>query len=321
MIIATGGAGFIGSNLVKGLNDLGKTDILVVDDLSQGDKFKNLLALDVKDYVDQGDFMDKLLQGKYDNAGIDAVFHNGACSDTMEYNGKYMLNNNYEYSKDLLQFCLRKRIPFIYASSASVYGSGLRGFQVTPECEWALNVYAFSKLFFDRYVRRVLPVAESQIVGLRYFNVFGPQENHKGKMASVTYQFFRQLKTDGVVKLFAGVDGYADGEQKRDFIYVKDVVAINLFFYKNSAKRGIFNCGTGRASSFNELANALLTSAGGGEIKYVEFPTTLKGKYQNFTQADMSWLEDEGCSHRFASLTEAVGEYYRCLMENDGYLS
>ena len=190
MIIVTGGAGFVGSNLVKGLNEAGKKDILVVDNLSQGDKYKNLLALAIKDYSDKHSFLQDLKSGKYGAERIEAIFHDGACSDTMEYNGKYMMDNNYEYSKELLHFCVGREIPFIYASSASVYGNGANGFKESEECEGALNVYAFSKLMFDRYVRQVLPGAKSQIVGLRYFNVYGPQENHKGKMASVAYQFF-----------------------------------------------------------------------------------------------------------------------------------
>lgn len=294
MIIVTGGAGFIGSNLVKGLNDRGLRDILVVDDLSQGEKFKNLLALDIRDYLDKDDFMAALIAGKYDREAIEAVFHDGACSDTMEYNGKYMLDTNYTYSKELLHFCQRRRSPFIYASSASVYGNGVNGFRESPECEWALNVYAFSKLQFDRYVRRILPTADAQIVGLRYFNVYGPQENHKARMASVAYHFFHQLADSGVVRLFKGTDGYGDGEQRRDFVYVKDIVDVNLFFYDNPANNGIFNCGTGKANTFNAVAKAMIKANGGGKIEYIEFPATLKGKYQNFTEADLAQLKAAG---------------------------
>lgn len=320
MIIVTGGAGFIGSNLVKGLNDRGHDNVLVVDDLSQGDKFKNLLALDVKDYVDKDAFLAAVAAGRYDGEAIEAVFHNGACSDTMEHNGRYMLDTNFEYSKALLHLCQRRRIPFIYASSASVYGSGAHGFREAPECEWALNVYAFSKLLFDRYVRRVLPTAASQIVGLRYFNVFGTQENHKGRMASVAYHFFHQLRKDGVVRLFKGTDGYGDGEQRRDFVYVKDVVDVNLFFYDNSDKSGVFNCGTGRANTFNAVAQAAIKALGTGRIEYIDFPEALRGKYQNFTEADMSRVREAGYARQFTPLEEAVGEYYGYLAENEGYL-
>lgn len=320
MIVVTGGAGFIGSNLVKGLNDRGLEDILVVDDLSQGEKFKNLLALDIRDYIDKDDFLAALRAGKYDGETVEAVFHDGACSDTMEYNGKYMMDTNYVYSKELLHFCQRRRIPFIYASSASVYGGGENGFREAPECEWALNVYAFSKLQFDRYVRRVLPDATAQIVGLRYFNVYGPQENHKGRMASVAYHFFHQLKKDGAVRLFKGTDGYGDGEQRRDFVYVKDIVDVNLFFYDNPAKSGIFNCGTGKANTFNTVAKAAIKALGGGKIEYIEFPETLKGKYQNFTEADLTQLKAAGYVKPFTEPAAAVADYYRYLATG-GYLN
>jgi ADP-L-glycero-D-manno-heptose 6-epimerase len=320
MIVVTGGAGFIGSNLVKGVNELGGKGILVVDNLSQGDKFKNLLALDARDYVDQDDFIAGLKQGKYDAAEVEAVFHNGACSDTMEHNGKYMMDNNYEYSKELLHFCLRKRVPFIYASSASVYGNGDNGFRESPECEWSLNVYAFSKLQFDRYVRQTAHNAASQVVGLRYFNVFGPQENHKGRMASVAFHFYHQLAKDGVMRLFRGTDGYADGAQTRDFVYVKDVVDVNLFFYQHPEKRGIFNCGTGRSRSFNALAEAARKAYGSGSIEYIEFPESLKGKYQNFTEADLANLRAAGYTKPFTELEAGVADYYRYL-KTGGYLT
>jgi len=319
MIVVTGGAGFIGSNLVNGINALGRDDVLVVDNLSLGDKFKNLLALNIKDYIDQDSFLADLRQGKYDGASIEAVFHNGACSDTMEHNGKYMMDNNYEYSKELLHFCLRKRIPFIYASSASVYGNGEKGFRESPECEWALNVYAFSKLQFDRYVRQVTRSARSQVVGLRYFNVFGPQENHKGRMASVAFHFYHQLLKDGVMRLFKGTGGYADGEQTRDFIYVKDVVDVNLFFYQHPEKKGIFNCGTGRSRSFNDLAEAARKAYGSGSIEYIEFPESLKGKYQNFTEADAAKLREAGYTKSFTELEDGVADYYRYL-KTGGYV-
>jgi ADP-L-glycero-D-manno-heptose 6-epimerase len=320
MIIVTGGAGFIGSNLVKGLNDRGRSDILVVDDLSQGDKFKNLLALDIIDYLDKDAFLTALITGKYAGETVEAVFHDGACSDTMEHDGKYMMDTNYAYSKELLHFCQRRRIPFIYASSASVYGNGENGFRESPECEWALNVYAFSKLQFDRYVRRIMPAAAAQIVGLRYFNVYGPQENHKGRMASVACHFFHQLAEGGVMRLFKGTDGYGDGEQRRDFVYVKDVVDVNLYFYDNPAKSGIFNCGTGQANTFNAVAKAMIKANGGGRIEYVEFPAALKGKYQNFTEADLARLRDAGYARPFTALDVAVADYYRYL-KSGGYLS
>jgi len=320
MIIVTGGAGFIGSNLVKGLNEKGYNDILVVDNMGSGEKYKNLLALDIKDYVDKNDYLADVKAGKYDQEKIEAIFHIGACSDTMEYNAKYMMANNYEYSRELLHLSLRKRTPFMYASSASVYGSGQGGFREEEACEGALNVYAFSKLQFDRYVRRILPAANSQVAGLRYFNVYGPQENHKGRMASIVYQLYHQLKNTGLVKLFKGINGYADGEQRRDFIYVKDIVAVNLFLFEHPEVSGVFNCGTGQAHSFNEVARALITAYGKGELQYIDFPETLRGKYQSFTQADHGKLVNAGYSRPFTALETAVGEYCRYLDENNGYL-
>jgi ADP-L-glycero-D-manno-heptose 6-epimerase len=320
VIIVTGGAGFVGSNLVKTLNGKGYKDIVVVDNISQGDKYKNLLALDIREYVHKSDFREAVLNGCYENDTIEAIFHIGACSDTMEYNGQYMMANNYEYSKELLNFSLRRRIPFIYASSASVYGSGYNGFTENNNCEEALNIYAFSKLLFDRYVERILPTAKSQVVGLRFFNVFGPQENHKGKMASIVYQLYGQVKNDGVIRLFKGIDGYADGEQKRDFVYVKDVVNMNLFFFENPDKSGIFNCGTGKARSFNDVANALIKAVGQGRIEYVEFPEVLKGKYQSFTQADMTKAKSIGYNIKPYELEDAVADYTKYLDDNGGYL-
>lgn len=320
MIIVTGGAGFIGSNLIKGLNDKGHDNILVVDDLEQGEKFKNLLALRFVDYGDKNDFLKRLQCGALDQEPVEAIFHQGACSDTMQYDGRFMMEQNYEYSKKLLHFCLRRNIPFFYASSASVYGNGGKGFREDPECEGPLNVYGFSKWLFDRYVNSLMKSANSQIVGLRYFNVFGPQENHKGRMASVAYHSFRQLQQGQTLKLFKGIDGYGDGEQKRDFIYVKDVVKVNLFFFENPDKNGIFNCGTGQARTFNSLAQSAIAAFGSGQVEYIEFPEVLRGKYQNFTQADPTLLLRAGYDRGFTTLEEAVADYYGYLKNSDGYL-
>lgn len=321
MIIVTGGAGFIGSNIVKGLNNIGRKDILIVDDLEQKDKFKNLVALDFNDYTDKEAFIAQIEAGCWDEEPIEAIFHQGACSDTMEHNGKYMMEVNYNYSKTLLHFCLRRNIPFLFASSASVYGNGDKGFREDPVCEAPLNVYGFSKWHFDRYVETILPNTKSQIVGLRYFNVYGPQENHKGRMASVAYHLYHQLTTNGTMKLFKGIDGYGDGEQRRDFIYVKDVVKVNLFFLNNPSKCGIFNCGTGQSQTFNALANAAQKAMGYGKLEYIEFPEALKGKYQNFTEADQVKLRQIGYTEAFTSLDQAVEDYYRYLKAHDGYLS
>ena len=319
MIIVTGGAGFIGSNLVYELNQRGESQILIVDNLTNAAKFKNLVGLKAADYIDKVEFIEKVQAGKFNSANIRAIFHQGACSDTMEYNGKYMLQNNFEYSKQLLHFALNKKVQFIYASSASTYGNGVNGFVEKPECEHALNVYAFSKLFFDRYVQQLQGVNNRQIVGLKYFNVYGPQENHKGRMASVAYQFYNQLKAGDTLKLFEGVDGYANGEQRRDFIYVKDVAKVNLFFLDNPQISGIYNCGTGKAQSFNDVAQAVIKHLGRGKIEYIPFPEVLKGKYQSFTQADASKLLAAGYTGGFSDVAAGVAEYCQILDQTEGY--
>lgn len=320
MIIVTGGAGFIGSNLVKGLNDLGKEDILVVDNLGTSLKFRNLNPLRYRDFLHKQEFLRRLQDGEYAHERIEAIFHNGACSATTEPDGNYMMENNYEYSKTLLHFALDRKIPFIYASSASVYGNGDNGFREVPECEGALNVYAFSKLQFDRYMRLQLPKAASQVVGLRYYNVFGPQEVHKGRMASTMYHFYNQLKSGGVAKLFGSYDGYGDGEQTRDFIHVKDVIKVNLFFQQHPELSGIFNCGTGKARQFNDVVRAIIAHQGQGRIEYIPFPDDLKGKYQSYTEADVSSLLAAGYDGGFTELEEAVADYCRCLDKTGGYL-
>ena len=320
MIIVTGGAGFIGSNIVKGLNERGREDVLIVDNLTNMVKFKNIQGLKALDYMDKQNFIDAIKNGKFDDANIEVIFHEGACSDTMEYNGKYMMENNFEYTKTLMHFALKKKIQLIYASSASTYGSGKHGFSEKPACEEALNVYAFSKLFFDNYVRRYFDKAESQIVGLRYFNVYGPQENHKGKMASMIFQMFNQWRAEGKVKLFEGFDGYGNGEQTRDFIYVKDVVKVNFFFWDHPELKGIYNCGTGHAHTFNTLAQGVLKYFGSGELEYVPFPEVLKGKYQSFTEADSSKLLAAGYDGGFTNIEEAIAEYCELFDKHEGYL-
>ncbi len=320
MIIVTGAAGFIGSNLVKELNRRGRTDILIVDDLKDGANYKNLRGLRFIDYQHKDDFLQSIEEDNFDGTDIDAVFHEGACSDTMEYDVNYMMRVNYEYSKSLLHFCMQHRIPFFYASSASTYGSGKNGFTEGDACEDALNPYAFSKLAFDRYVRQVLPEARSRIVGLKYFNVYGPQEHHKGKMASIFYQLYHQVKSTGVARLFEGTDGYGNGEQRRDFVYVKDVVNVNLWFWEQKGPSGIYNCGTGTAHTYNEAAQAVIDALGKGRIEYREFPEVLRGKYQNFTQSDNANLLAAGYDQGFYDMKDAVKEYCDFL-EAGGYFS
>lgn len=308
MYIVTGGAGFIGSNIVRGLNARGITDILVVDDLNQGDKHRNLAGLEFADYVDYRDFRARMVTfGK-----TEAIFHQGACSDTMQTDGRYMMDTNYEYSKELLTFALSRRAPFLYASSASVYGDGTQGFREEPACEQPLNVYAFSKCLFDRWVRRELPKAASQVVGLRYFNVYGPNEGHKARMASVALHFHQQAKAGGTLKLFAGSEHF-----RRDFIWVGDVVAVNLHFLHRPQVSGIFNCGTGQARSFLELARIVERLRPGSRIESVPFPEALRGKYQVYTQADVTRLRDAGFTAPFTSLEEGVERYLAALAASE----
>ncbi|MGR9106254.1 MAG: ADP-glyceromanno-heptose 6-epimerase [Gammaproteobacteria bacterium] len=312
MIVVTGGAGFIGSNLVRGLNARGCRDILVVDNLENGIKFRNLIDCRIADYLDKRDFIEGLRQGRFDGAKIDAVFHQGACSVTTEWDGRYMMENNYQYSKAILDFCARKKIQLIYASSAAVYGGG-NVFKEDPAHEAPLNVYGYSKARFDDYLRDRLGTIDSQVVGLRYFNVYGPRETHKGGMASVAFHLNKQLLETGTIALFEGSDGYGNGEQRRDFVYVGDVVEVNLWFHEHPEINGIFNLGTGRSQPFNDVARAVLDFHGRGELRYIPFPNHLKGAYQSFTEANLEHLRAVGCEHSFKSVEEGVPLYMEWL--------
>jgi ADP-L-glycero-D-manno-heptose 6-epimerase len=323
MIIVTGGAGFIGSNLVKGLNRRGLNNILIVDDLSDGDKVRNIENCDIQDYMDKDEFLKRIEQGiEFD--GMSAIYHQGACSDTMETDGRYIMQTNYEYSKSLFHYSGEHGIPFIYASSASVYGGG-EVFKEDANHEQALNAYAYSKLLFDRYVRKNRQASQSQVIGLRYFNVYGAGEQHKGRMASVAYHFFNQYHEQGFVNLFGGSGGYAAGQQLRDFVWVKDVVDVNLHFLEHPEVDGIFNVGTGRAQSFNDVATATLNTLEGAQktteewvaenkIRYVDFPAALVGKYQSYTKADLNNLTITGDYNKtFATVEEGVSNYVSSL--------
>ena len=314
MIIVTGGAGFIGSNIVKGLNERGREDVLVVDDLKDGTKFLNLVDCEILDYMDKDEFIRQLQSGAGFGETVAAIFHEGACSATTEWDGRYMMDNNYEYSKTLLHFCLEHRAAYLYASSASVYGGG-SVFTETKQYESPLNVYGYSKYLFDQYVRRLLPTASCQIAGFRYFNVYGPREQHKGSMASVAYHLSQQLNAGEHPRLFEGCDGYGNGEQRRDFIYIDDVVDVNLWFLDNPGKSGIVNLGTGRCQSFNDVANAVINWYGRGEIEYLPFPDHLRGRYQSFTEADMSALRELGYDKPFKSVEQGVPLYMDWLKE------
>lgn len=308
MIIVTGGAGFIGSNIVKTLNQQGRTDIIVVDDLTDGKKFYNISDCDIADYLDKDDFLARVKNndGILDN--VEVIFHEGACSSTTEWDGKFMMENNYEYSKTLLHACQAKGIAFLYASSASVYG-GSDVFKEDRQHEKPLNVYGYSKWQFDQYVRSIQHTFTSQVVGFRYFNVYGPREQHKGSMSSVAFHFNNQIKDQGFCKLFGGSGGYGDGEQRRDFVFVGDVVKVNLWFWANPDKSGIFNLGTGKCQSFNDVADAVIAWHGKGIKEYTPFPEHLKGAYQSFTEADISALRAAGYNAPFASVEEGVKQY------------
>ena len=311
MHIVTGGAGFIGSNLVRMLIERTGDDVVVVDDLSNGHKFVNIADLAIADYLDKDEFIERLQADRGFADGVDSIMHQGACSATTEWDGEYMMRNNFSYSKFLLHHCQEHRIPFIYASSAAVYG-GAADFVEAPANELPLNVYGYSKLLFDQYVRRVSQ-PNSQIVGLRYFNVYGPREQHKGSMASVAYHFHKQVNSDGELRLFEGSGGFADGEQERDFVFVDDVCNVNLWFLEHTGVSGIFNCGTGKAQSFNDIANAVIACHGRGEIRYIAFPDGLKEAYQSYTQADLGNLRATGCDIEFADVETGVRSYLDTL--------
>ncbi len=308
MIIVTGGAGFIGSNIVKSLNERGETDILVVDNLKNGTKFKNIADCEIADYMDKEEFIERVNQGETFAKKVDAIFHEGACSATTEWDGKFMMKNNYDYTKSLLHYCQERKIAYLYASSASVYGGG-SVFKESREFEEPLNMYAYSKFLFDQYVRRHQSEFKSQVVGFRYFNVYGPREQHKGSMSSVAFHVNNQVLENGVAKLFEGCDGYGNGEQRRDFVYVGDAVNVNLWFLDNPGKSGIFNLGTGRSQTFKEVAEAVVAYHGKGSIEYIPFPEHLKGRYQSFTEADISALRAAGYDAPFKSVEEGVTEY------------
>lgn len=304
MYLVTGGAGFVGSHLVKALNERGVTDVLVVDDLTRGEKFANLRDCVIADYLDKQELRAALARGALDGA-VKVVLHQGACTNTLEPDGRYLMDNNFTFSKELLGFALRQEVPFVYASSAAVYGLH-HASREEPALERPLNAYGWSKLVFDQHVRRVLRAARSTVVGLRYFNVYGPRERQKGRMASMVHQIWRQLATEGRARLFEGTDGFGDGEQRRDFVFVDDVVRVNLFFAEGPARRGVLNVGSGRSRSFNDVARTIIGLRGEGEIEYVPFDRALDGKYQSFTEADLGALRAAGYAAPFTSLEDGV---------------
>ncbi|MBM3975408.1 MAG: ADP-glyceromanno-heptose 6-epimerase [Planctomycetes bacterium] len=312
MIVVTGGAGFIGSNLVRGLNARGLRDILVVDDFEDGSKHLNLNGCQFADLIDYRDFRKGVWE--LDSSQIELVFHQGACSDTTERNGRFMLEVNYEYSKELYSYCVENDVRLVYASSAATYGDGKRGFREEPACEWPLNVYGFSKMAFDRWVR-AQGATGAQVAGLRYFNVYGPQENHKGRMASVVFHFHKQIQAQNELRIFEGSEGFV-----RDFVHVDDVVALNLWLLDHPKVSGVFNCGTGKPESFLKLAEETARHYAGARIATIPFPADLVGKYQAYTCADLARLRAAGYSGSFRGLAEGVASYVRVLKESGGYL-
>ena len=326
-IVVTGAAGFIGSNLVKALNARGERDIIAVDNLSQAEKFRNLVDCDIVHFMNKEDFQQTLVAGELDGT-LRAILHQGACSDTMEQDGRYMMDNNYQYTLDLFQYCQEEEIPLLYASSAAVYGAHTV-FKEARQYESPLNVYGYSKFLFDQIFRQYQGELTAQVVGLRYFNVYGPGEQHKGRMASVAFHHFNQYQAVGKVNLFEGYAGYGNGEQQRDFISVEDVVKVNLYFLDHPEKSGIFNLGTGRAQSFNDVAMAVVNTCRvhqgqaplslaelveQGILEYIDFPEALKGKYQSFTQADVTRLREAGYHDAMLPVEEGVQRYMTALL-------
>jgi ADP-L-glycero-D-manno-heptose 6-epimerase len=328
-VVVTGAAGMIGSNLVHGLNAIGIDDIIAVDELTDGAKYRNLLGAGLADYFDRSEFYERFARGELGR--IEAVFHEGACSDTMEHNGRYMLETNYRCSKNLLDACQARGIRLLYASSAATYGNS-DTFREHPEFERPLNVYGYSKLLFDNIVRRTLPTARAQVVGFRYFNVYGPREQHKGRMASVAFHHFRQFRAEGVVKLFGEYGGYGPGQQSRDFVHVEDVVAVNLWFLSRPDRSGLFNVGTGRSQPFNDVAHAVINGFRAkrdarrlelqeqveqGLLQYIPFPDALRGKYQCRTQAELTSLRASGCDVQFRDVAAGVEQYVEWLVAHE----
>jgi ADP-L-glycero-D-manno-heptose 6-epimerase len=327
MLIVTGGAGFIGSNLVHELNDHGITDILIVDNLANAKKFTNLLGARFVDYLDKRDFRRAISENSLGAGSIEALFHQGACSNTLEDDGVYMMDNNFQYSKEVLAFAIHQGAPLVFASTAAVYGhSGPGRFTPTIENEQPLNMYGFSKLAFDNYFRNEVALERVPItaIGLRYFNVYGPREQHKSRMSSVIHHFSKQMKEKRKVCLFAGTGGYADGEQRRDFVYVRDLARLNMFFAQigpyapktgeSAVKyRGVFNAGSGASRSFNDVARALMAVHGEVPIEYVPFPADLNGRYQHFTEADLTALREAGCALEMSSLEHGIIETFATL--------
>lgn len=323
MIVVTGGAGFIGSALVWRLNRQGENDILVVDHLGETEKWKNLVPLRFFDYLDRSAFIERLEKGDF-GSRIRALLHLGACSSTTEADAGYLMENNYRYTLRLASWqAQHPNCRFIYASSAATYGDGGRGYQDDEQALSTLrplNMYGYSKHLFDLYAARRGWL--DRMVGLKYFNVFGPNESHKGDMKSVIHKAYPDIRDEGTIRLFESYrEEYGDGEQVRDFIYVKDAVEMTLFFLERRNANGLFNIGTGQAHSWNDVARAMFKALGKEpRIDYIPMPETLRDKYQYYTCADMEKLRAAGCSHRCMSLEDAVDDYIRNYLKTGAHL-
>lgn len=317
MIVVTGGFGFIGSNLVHALNRLGRADILVADDLTDGRKYRNLQGATIADYEDWSRLPAHLEARIAAGDPVEAIYHLGACSDTVEWDGRKMMDMNFRASRDLLDFCDRHRLPFVYASSAAVYGTSTDCVE-EPDYEKPLNVYGYSKLAFDQHVRSRIGTLRTRVVGLRYFNVYGPRESHKGRMASVILHFARQLAEGDEIRLFGASHGVAAGEQSRDFIHVDDIVAQTLWAGMHCTVSGIFNAGTGNPATFNEVAKAVLDWHARGQITYIPFPDDLRDAYQHRTCANLERLSAAGFRGRPVAIDEGVRAYLDWLQAQAG---
>ena len=324
MIVVTGGAGFIGSVLVKELNRRGQKNILIVDQKGRSDdKERNLKKLVFTDYLDSGEFLKRLTENQFDGS-LQAVFHQGACSSTTETNTQYLKENNTDYTRKLAEWCVNQGVYFSYASSAATYGNGELGYSDDDELTSRLkplNPYGQSKLAFDQWA--IETNFHTKIIGFRYFNVYGPNEYHKNDMRSMVHKGFEQIRDTGRIRLFKSYKAdYPDGGQKRDFVYVKDAVDAVLWFYEHPDKKGIFNIGTGCAQTWNELAESLFYAMERPKtIDYIEMPDAIKNQYQYFTEADLKKLRDAGCPVRFRDLSQGVTDYVKnYLVTPDPYL-
>ena len=322
MIVVTGGAGFIGSAIVWKLNQSGKTNIIIVDELGNDEKWKNLVGLKYEDFVHKNEFIEQIMDDAL-SYSIETIIHMGANSSTTEKDANHLMVNNFQYTKELAKYCLEKNIRFVYASSAATYGDGGLGFdddESRLELLRPLNMYGYSKQLFDLWAKRNKVL--DQIAGIKYFNVYGPNEYHKGDMRSVVHKAFGQVRDTGKVRLFKSLNPkFKDGEQMRDFVYIKDAVDMALFFVDHPDKNGIFNVGSGKARTWNDLVNSLFKAVGKPtNIEYIDLPKHLTDKYQYFTEANLAKIKGVGYKRPITSLEDGVTDYVHNFLLNNSYL-